>query len=153
MNILLLAPKNKRGGGKLPDFRGNLATRLESRSHRAVVLEQEPDRPDETLRTKFLRLATECQQAVLVWPEGAAMATTADELLLLQEAHERRPFDVVLILHESEVELRSHDLHVHAPADQSRYLDGILSCKPFILRWPRKTSFQVVAATYADSFL
>jgi hypothetical protein len=90
MNILLLAPKNKRSGGALPDFRRELAAGLESHGHRAVILEHEPDHPGETLRTKFLRLASTCQQAVLVWPEGAAMATTADEVVLLQEAHDQR---------------------------------------------------------------
>ncbi len=68
-------------------------------------------------------------------------------------AYDRRPLDVVLMLHEAEIEVRAHELHVHAPADQSRYLDGILACKPFILRWPRRTRFSTVVRNYADAFL
>lgn len=149
----MLAPKNARSEGTLPDHRDALAAQLEGRGHRAVILEQEPDQLSETLRAKFLRLASACQQAVLVWPEQAAMATTADEILLLQEAYEKKPLDVVLILHEAEVEVRAHELHVHSPSDQSRYLDGILTCKPFILRWAKNTTFDSVVEQYADAFL
>ena len=153
MKILLLAPKNARGKGTMPDYRRELASRVEAHGHRAVVLEQTPDRAGETLRAKFLRLAAECEQAVLVWPNKAAMATTADEIILLQEAYERHPLDVILILHEAEVELRRHELNVHLPADQSRYLDGILACKPYIIQWPRRTAFKGIAKQYADAFL
>ncbi len=153
MKILLLAPKVARGGGTLPDFRSELTMFLEARGNQAVILEQVADRDGETLRGKFLRLAGECDQAVLVWPPGAAMATTADEIVLLQDAYERRPLSVVLVLHETEVEVRAHELHVHTPADQSRYLDGILSCKPFIVRWPKEATFEAVAEKYADAFL
>lgn len=153
MRVLLLAPKNARSAGTLPDHRAAVATQLQDHGHEAAILEQEPDQPNETLRAKFLRLASECQQAVLIWPENAAMATTADEVLLLQEAYEKQPLDVVLILHETEVEIRAHELHVHSPADQSRYLDGILTCKPFILSWTKKTAFNTIAKQYADAFL
>lgn len=153
MNILLLAPKHRRESGTVPDHRAALTGMLQARGHRPVVLEQEPDRPGETLREKFLRLAGECQQVVLIWPPGAAMATTADELVLLQEVYDNVPIDVVLILHEAEVELREHELHVHFAGDQSRYLDGILACRPFILPWAEGRSFESVLSAYADGFL
>lgn len=153
MKILLLAPKNARGTDALPDYRAEISARLKANDHSPVILEQEPDQPGETLRVKFLRLAGECHQAVLVWPKSAAMATTADEIILLQEVYEGHPLDVILILHEAEVEPRNHELHVHFPADQSRYLDGVLACNPFILPWPEGTTFDDMIRKYADAFL
>jgi len=153
MKVLLLAPKGARDEGTLPDYRSELVACLDQNGHDALILEQEPDQRGETLRAKFLRLAAKCDQAILIWPANAAMATTADEVILLQEAYDKRPLDVVLILHEAEVEVRTHELNVHAPADQSRYLDGILACSPFILRWPRRARFATIARQYADAFL
>lgn len=153
MNVLLLAPKHSRDGKPINELRHDFAHLLQAEGIRPVILEEEPDREDETLRQKFLRLAGACRQAVLIWPPGAAMATTADEVILLQEAHERSPLDLVLILHESEVEERGHELHVLFPPDQSRYLDGILSSEPFILPWRRGAPFSRVLEAYADAFL
>lgn len=153
MNILLLAPKYTRGGTLLPDLRHAMGERIAEAGHRPVVLEDEPDNPGETLRHKFLRLASECQQAVLVWPPDAAMATTADELVLLQEVFDAAKIRIVLVLHNGEVEERGHELHVHFPQDQSRYLDGILTCQPFILWWPRDTSFERLVDRYVDEYL
>jgi hypothetical protein len=153
MNVLLLAPKNTRDGGPLANLRAELAHPLTAAGHRPIILENEENESGETLRHKFLRLASECQQAVLIWPPAAAMATTADELILLQEAYERHPLRIVLILHESEVEERDHELHVHFPADQSRYLDGILTCNPYFLWWPINSPFQNIVDRYVDEYL
>ena len=100
-----------------------------------------------------IQVAGECDHAVVVWPAGAAMATTADEIVLLQEACERREIEVVLILHEAEAEPRGHELHVHSSSDQSRYLDGILTFEPFIITWSKEDTFERPLKQYADAFL
>jgi hypothetical protein len=151
MNVLLLAPKHSRDGDRLDDVRTRIAECVRSGGHRPIIMENEPDHHGETLRNKFLRLAGECEQAVLVWPPGAAMGTTADEIVLLQEVAERQLMDIALILHESEAEQRDQELHVHSAADRSRYLDGILACRPFIVRWAGGDDFDRALALYADA--
>lgn len=153
MNVLLLAPKQARDGSRLFDVRTRIAQVVDKAGHRPVILEEVPDRPDETLRHKFLRLVSACEQAVLIWPPGAAMGTTADEIVLLQEAAERQLIDIALILHESEAEQRDQELHVHFGPDRSRYLDGILACEPFIIRWAQGENFQRPLAVFADALL
>jgi hypothetical protein len=153
MNVLLLAPKFDRAGAAFPDYRSALFKMLGAHGHDPIIMETVPDAPGETLRHKFLRLAASCDQAILIWPPQSAMATTADELILLQEVHEGRDLEIILILHEAEVEQREHELHVHAPHDQSRYLDGILECRPLIIPWGRDMPFESVVAAYADAFL
>lgn len=81
------------------------------------------------------------------------MGTTADEVLLLQEVSERQLIDIALILHESEAERRDQELHVHAPADRSRYLDGILASGAFIIKWGEGEDFGQPLAVYADALL
>ncbi len=153
MKALLLAPKHSRDGTEAIDVRPELAAQLATVGHQVATLESEPDATGETLRHKFLRLALECDHVVFVWPPGAAMATTADELILLQEAYDASHIRIILILHESEVEERGHELHVHFPADQSRYLDGILHCSPYLVWWKKGESFSHVLHRYADQFL
>jgi len=153
MKVLLLGPKHNRKGRPLVDVRIQLAECLAKAGHRAIILEREPDQDGETLRHKFLRLAGECDHAVLVWPASAAMATTADEIVLLQEACERREIEIVLILHETEAEPRGTELHVHSASDQSRYLDGILAFEPFIITWSKGDAFERPLENYADAFL
>lgn len=153
MKVLLLGPKQSREGRPIVDMRLKLAECLAEAGHRAIILEHEPDEEGETLRHKFLRLAGACDHAVLVWPAGAAMATTADEMVLLQEAFERRPIELALILHETEAEPRGDELHVHSSSDQSRYLDGILSCEPLIITWSSGDAFERPLKEYADAFL
>lgn len=153
MNVLLLAPKQARDGSRLFDVRAVIAQRVADAGHRPIILEHEPDQTGETLRHKFLRLASECQQAVLVWPPEAAMGTTADEIVLLQEVAEHQLMDIALILHESEAEPRNDELHVHFAPDRSRYLDGILSCGALIISWRQNEPFDAPLGRYTDAFL
>lgn len=119
--------------------RRRLATRLRDAGHRAMLIEDIDDDPeDRDLLDKFERvLDTESVTDVLVYhPARAKMQATLHELLLLAARSDEAPTPRVwLLVHEEAATLDGFRFHLKESGLGSRYLDAVHRLRPVVLPW------------------
>ena len=106
--------------------RRDLAKILESRDHRVILMEDDPDRAREDLIQKFDRLLrNKITDVVLYWPPQAKMQTTYDELILLCDRRaflKRERIRLWALHHSSVATITKDEFRVLETSNRSRYL-------------------------------
>ena len=130
--VFLLGPSEwdpERGGGGEPSPMGHrreLAKLLAAPGHEVLLMEDEPDAPEEDMVEKFERLAGRSSDVAIDWPPKAKMATTYDEMLLLRKMAERATLPRLWFLHHESVASISRGVfRIHEGGGRSRYLTAL----------------------------
>ena len=120
-------------------IRRNIARGLQSRGHEVILMEDDPDRPEEDYIQKFDRLLRcKVTDVVLYWPPLAKMQTTYDELILLCDRRallEKASIRLWALHHSTVATITREEFKVLESGNRSRYLTAVarLGLRP--LEW------------------
>lgn len=121
-------------------IRRDIAKVLRSHDHEVILMEDDPDRPEEDLIQKFDRLlrSSKVTDIVLYWPALAKMQTTYDELILLCDRRDflkQSAMRLWALHHPAVAKIAGAEFEIRETGQRSRYLTAVarLGLRP--LEW------------------
>jgi hypothetical protein len=119
--------------------RREIAVALRGDGHIVILMEDDPERPEEDLISKFDRLLRQgVTDVVVYWPPAAKMQTTYDELILLCDRHEflkTEAIPVWVMHHVSVASIQKDQFIIKESGNRSRYLTAVVRLGVHPLEW------------------
>lgn len=151
--IFLLGPSEWDPARGAPPSRTPFALRLavaremRAHGHDVVLMEQVGDEPGEDMVDKFDRILRReaVTDIVVLWPKGAKMQTTYDELLLLRDRVSQDLPRVWVLHHAAVAEIRRGVFRLKEPGGRSRYLDSVARLGVRPLSWSTASELDTIA--------